>query len=76
MNYHEKAQRDLAVAKNYNSAKGNPDNDEGLYDIAAYHAQQAIEKELKYILHDIYGADEAERLRSADYLSDKYQFLR
>ena len=61
MNYHEKALRDLAVAKNYNSAKGNPDNDEGLYDIAAYHAQQAIEKELKYILHDIYGADETER---------------
>ena len=61
MNYHEKALRDLAVAKNYNSAKGNPDNDEGLYDIAAYHVQQAFEKELKHILYDIYDADETER---------------
>lgn len=61
MNYHEKAMRDLKVAKDYNSAIGNPDNDEGLYDIAAYHAQQAIEKELKYILHDIFDADETER---------------
>ena len=61
MNYHEKALRDLEVAKNYNSAQGNPSNDEGLYDIAAYHAQQAIEKELKHILHDVFGADETER---------------
>ncbi len=30
MNYHEKALRDLEVAKNYNSAQGNPGNDEGL----------------------------------------------
>ena len=61
MNYHEKGLRDIEVARHYNSAAGNPDNDEGLSDIAAYHAQQAIEKELKYVLHDLCGADETQR---------------
>ena len=61
MNYHEKAVRDIKVATYYTSAVGNPDNDEGMYDIAAYHAQQGIEKEIKYILHDIFGADETEK---------------
>lgn len=33
-------------------------NDEYLYDASAYHIQQAIEKSLKYILHNIYGEDD------------------
>ena len=66
MNYHEKALRDIMVARHYNSAIGNPNNDEGLYDIAAYHTQQAIEKELKHVLHDLFKADETERQNAYD----------
>lgn len=49
---------DIQTAELNISDTGNPTNDEFLYDVAAYHIQQAIEKELKYILHNVYGADE------------------
>ena len=70
MNYHEKALCDITAARHFNSAVGNPNNDEGLYDIAAYHAQQAIEKELKYILHDIFGADDTLRKFKTHFIPD------
>lgn len=49
---------DIEVAKRCCNSTNNPTNDEYFYDVAAYHIQQAIEKELKYILHDIYGMDD------------------
>ena len=52
---------DILTAKNNLSPVGNPTNDEYLYDISAYHAQQAVEKILKYILHDIYGVDDTQK---------------
>ena len=53
----QRIQADIKTAKNNISPQINNTNDEYLYDIAAYHTQQAIEKELKYLLHDIYGED-------------------
>lgn len=52
-----RAKADIATAKM--GIDANPTNDEYLYDVAAYHAQQAIEKELKYLLHDVYGEDDS-----------------
>lgn len=49
---------DIQTAKNGISSAGNPTNDEYMYDISAYHAQQAVEKCLKYFLHEMYGADD------------------
>ena len=49
---------DIITAKNNISPNINTDNDEYLYDIAAYHTQQAIEKEIKYLLHNFYGEDD------------------
>lgn len=61
MNYHDRSQADIKVAKYLISAQGNPSNDEGIRDIAAYHVQQAIEKELKHLLHDLNGVDDTTR---------------
>lgn len=58
MNFHDRGNGDITVARMILSPTGNPTNDESVYDIAAYHVQQGIEKELKYILHDILGEDE------------------
>ena len=58
MNYHDRAEWDIIVAKLLLLPENNPTNDEALTDYAAYHTQQAIEKELKHILHDIIGADD------------------
>ena len=65
MNYHDRAIADISAAKIIMSPSGNPTNDEALYDIAAYHVQQSIEKELKHILHDILGfSDETHAFRT------------
>ena len=50
MTLHDRALSDIKVAKQLISPVGNPTGDEGIYDIAGYHVQQGIEKELKYIL--------------------------
>lgn len=47
---HDRALADIIVAKNCSSPSGNPTYDESIFDIAGYHVQQGIEKELKYIL--------------------------
>lgn len=52
---------DIAVAKDCLSPTKNLTNDEYFYDMAAYHTQQAIEKEIKYFLQNIYGMDGSER---------------
>lgn len=57
----ERADADIQLAEKLISPTWNPTNDELLYDMAAYHTQQGIEKLLKYILHDIYGMDESIR---------------
>ena len=49
---------DIDTAKLLCSSVGNPTNDEYLFDAASYHTQQAIEKCLKYYLHDVYGEDD------------------
>lgn len=59
--YLEHADADLYSAKLLLSPQGNPSNDEYILDIAAYHTQQSMEKYLKYVLHDLYGADETAR---------------
>lgn len=53
---------DLQTAKNNLSPAINLTNDEYLYNIAAYHVQQAVEKCLKIILHQYYGADDNSRV--------------
>ena len=53
MNYLERAEIDIYIAKLLLSPEGNPTNDEGIYDAAAYHVQQGVEKALKYVLHDV-----------------------
>ena len=57
----ERADADIRLAEKLCSSEWNPSNDEMMYDMAAYHAQQGIEKLLKHILHDIYGMDETSR---------------
>ena len=49
---------DIKTAENLISTNGNPTNDEYMYDLAAYHTQQAVEKCLKYYLHYIFGMDD------------------
>lgn len=67
MNYLERAKDDIYTAKLLLSPVGNPNNDEGKFDIAAYHTQQAAEKGLKFLLHDLYGEDdEDKRFRTHD----------
>lgn len=60
-NYHDRAEGDIKTAKILISPISNPTNDEVINDNAAYHVQQAVEKELKYILHDILGEDDTTR---------------
>lgn len=57
----ERADADIQLAEKLLSSQWNPSNNELMYDMAAYYAQQGIEKLLKYILHDIYGMDESSR---------------
>lgn len=57
----ERADADIQAARLLLSSVGNPTNDERMTDLAAYHAQQAIEKLLKYVLHDGIGADNIAR---------------
>lgn len=52
---------DIEISKRCCRSENNPTNDEYFYDAAAYHIQQAIEKELKYMLHNIYGMDDKPR---------------
>lgn len=66
---------DIEVAKRCCCSKNNPTNDEYFYDVAAYHAQQAVEKELKYILHDIYGMDNTSRKFRTHNISTLIVFL-
>ena len=61
INYHNRAEDDIKVAKLLVTPVGNPTNDEGTLDIAAYHVQQAIEKELKHVLHDVYDISDETR---------------
>ncbi len=70
MNYHDRGAVDIHVARILMSPFGNPGNDEGVYDAAAYHVQQAIEKELKYILHELYEEDDTARSFRTHNLSD------
>ncbi len=57
----DRADRDVYNARLLISPTGNPDNDELIDDIAAYHVQQGIEKALKYALFSIGGLDETSR---------------
>jgi len=57
----KKAYDDITAAKLLLSEVGNPTHDEGLYDLAAYHIQQGIEKAIKHLLHDHYGMDDMTR---------------
>ncbi|MCD7709106.1 MAG: HEPN domain-containing protein [Clostridiales bacterium] len=56
-----KADADINAAKLLLSLEGNPTNDEMLTDLAAYHAQQGIEKSLKYLLSTFGGIDETDK---------------
>ena len=47
--------------KDANNILKSDDSDEYDIDLASYHVQQAIEKCLKYILHNIYGVDNTTR---------------
>lgn len=44
----ERADADIQLAEKLLSSQWNPSNDELMYDMAAYHAQQGIEKLLKF----------------------------
>ncbi len=70
IDYHDRAIGDLYVAKLLTSPKGNPSNDEGVLDIAAYHVQQGIEKELKHIMHDICGVPDDTRVFRTHVIDD------
>lgn len=61
ISYHDRALGDIRVASLLLTPQGNPTNDEGINDIAAYHVQQAFEKEFKYLLHDICGISDETR---------------
>lgn len=52
---------DIKTAKQNLSPVINRTNDELMYNIAAYHAQQAVEKCLKIMLSQYYGMDESDR---------------
>ena len=65
--FHDRAITDIETASLLLSEKVNPTHDEGFYDIAAYHVQQGIEKELKHILGDIADeSKESKRFRTHD----------
>ncbi|MBR3107928.1 MAG: HEPN domain-containing protein [Clostridia bacterium] len=59
--YLNHADADITAACLLLSPVGNPTNDEYILDIAAYHVQQGIEKCLKYVLHDLSGADDSQK---------------
>lgn len=59
--YLRHAEADAYNARLLLTPAGNPTNDEYILDIAAYHAQQAIEKCLKHVLHDLCGVDDTAR---------------
>ena len=69
MNIH-RIHADIATAQFLNSPIGNPNNDEYIYDTAAYHIQQAIEKSIKYFLHDVYEVDDTSKRFRTHNLSD------
>jgi HEPN domain-containing protein len=61
---------DIQIARYALSSSGNPTNDEALYNVAAYHTQQAIEKCLKFYLRDVYGENEdSRRFKTHDIMS-------
>lgn len=67
MNYLDRALGDIKSAELLISPAANPTGDEALIDITGYHVQQAIEKELKHILHDIHGyPDDIRNFRTHD----------
>ena len=85
MNYDIQPSKEIAVdvrlAKYSISAEGNPANDEAMINAGAYHAQQAVEKCLKFYLRDVFGEDETDRrFRIHDIstlctrLKDRYDF--
>lgn len=49
---------DIITSNNYLKPQFNPSNDEYFIDISAYHAQQAVEKILKFHLFENYGINE------------------
>ena len=70
MTYLDRALSDLKAAEICLKPAYNPSNDEGLLDICGYHIQQAVEKTLKYILHDMNGVDDTtRRFRTHDIVS-------
>ncbi len=54
----KKAKDDIHAANLLMKPENNPTNDEGIYDLAAYHAQQAVEKILKNVLINNFDYDE------------------
>lgn len=71
----DKAKADIRVSRMLLSSENNPTNDEGLYDLAAYHAQQAVEKTLKHVLHDKYGMDDSARSFRIHDIADLIQMV-
>lgn len=60
MNY-KKIGGDIKLARIILLPENNPTNDESMVDLASFHAQQAIEKILKYYLNNNYGIDETSK---------------
>lgn len=52
---------DIKLSEYALSPLGNPTNDEAILNQSAYHAQQAIEKCLKFYLSEVYGEDSNSR---------------
>lgn len=57
----DNAEVDIKLAKYAVSPEGNPTNDELMLGAVAYHAQQAIEKALKYVLQTEAGKTETDK---------------
>ncbi len=66
---------DIQTAYNNIDPLINTTNDGYLIDIAAFHTQQAIEKSLKYFLHNIYGVDEEDRNYKIHSISQLIAFI-
>ena len=66
---------DIVTAQSSLSPLRNYFNDESLYNIAAYHAEQATEKCLKIILSNYYGIDESLRRYRTHNIPDLLAFL-
>ena len=60
----------LQVTRDINASKmllaSNPTSDEIMYDLSAYHAQQAVEKYLKAYLRKIYNVPEDRKFKTHD----------